>query len=39
MAKTLMLTQLLGGEKPLPADELENIRKDGQRKRHIEMGK
>ena len=39
MAKTLFITNLLGGEKPLPEDELKSIREDGQRKRHIEMGK
>ena len=39
MAKTLILTNLLGGEKPLPAEELEKVRRDGQTKRHAEMGR
>ncbi len=39
MAKTLILTKLIGDEKPLPADELEKVRKDGQEKRWMEMGK
>lgn len=39
MAKTLILTNLLGGEKPLPAEELEKVRRDGQAKRHAEMGR
>lgn len=39
MAKTLLLTGLLGGEKPLPAEELEQVRRDGQARRHAEMGK
>lgn len=39
MAKILILTNLLGGEKPLPADELEKVRRDGQAKRRAEMGK
>ena len=37
MAKTLLLANVLGGAKPLPAEELEQIRRDGQEKRHAEM--
>lgn len=37
MAKTLILTNLVGGEKPLPAEELEKVRREGQEKRHHEM--
>lgn len=39
IAKTLILTNLLGGEKPLPAEELEKVRREGLAKRHAEMGK
>ena len=39
MAKTLILTKLVGGEKPLPPEELENVRRDGLAKRHAEMGR
>ncbi len=39
MAKTLWMTRLLGGEKPLPAEELNQIRADGQAARYREMGK
>lgn len=37
MAKTMILTGFLGGGQPLPAGELEQIRRDGQEKRHQEM--
>ena len=37
MAKTLLLADFLGGAKPLPAEELEQIRRDGLEKRHAEM--
>ena len=37
MAKTLLLAEFLGGAKPLPAEELEQVRRDGQEKRHAEM--
>lgn len=33
MAKTLILANLVGGEKPLPAEELERVRRDGAEKR------
>lgn len=39
MAKILILTNQLGGEKPLPAEELEKVRREGQARRHAEMGK
>ena len=39
MAKILILTNQLGGEKPLPAEELENVRREGQARRHAEMGR
>ena len=39
MAKTLLLAEFLGGAKPLPVEELEQIREDGLKKRHAEMGK
>ena len=37
MAKILILTNQLGGEKPLPAEELEKVRREGQARRHAEM--
>ena len=37
MAKTLLLTRLLGGEKPLPREELEQVRRDSLEARHREM--
>ena len=37
MAKTLLLTKLLGGEKPLPREELEQVRRDSLAARHHEM--
>lgn len=39
MAKTLLMTKLLGGEKPLPREELEQVRRDSLAKRHEEMQK
>lgn len=39
MAKTIWMARLLGGEKPLPAEELEKIRSDGQSARWAEMRK
>ena len=39
IAKTLILTGLLGGEKPLPQEELLRVREQGQKNRHTEMGK
>ena len=39
MAKILILTNQLGGEKPLPAEELEKVRREGQARRHAEMGR
>ena len=37
LAHILLLTKLLGGEKPLPAKELEMMRIGGLQKRHAEM--
>ena len=39
MAKILILTNQLGGEKPLPAEKLEKVRREGQARRHAEMGR
>ncbi len=39
IAKTLILTQWVGGEKSLPAEELVRVRLQGQQNRHKEMGK
>lgn len=37
IAKTVLLTTLLGGEKPLPEKELQMMRIGGQQKRHKDM--
>ena len=37
MAKTLLMTRLLGGEKPLPPEELAAVRRDSLAARHREM--
>lgn len=39
IAKTLLMTRLLGGEKPIPERELQLMRAGGQQARHKEMGR
>ena len=37
IGRTLMMTRMLGGEVPLPAEELAQIRREGLEKRHADM--